>query len=291
MLKRKLDIREQARLAVSPQEDEFLNWYHNYNRYYTELPETDRNKTILALYNNFEDYILFEDDHLLIINKPTNISSHGNSKSKFGVEEVANYVRGNEVRLSHRLDSFTSGVLVLTKDWESHFEMSRQFADKDSAETIKMYTALLQGKFDRPDRIKVERAIQSINNKPKVRVHSLDSEEFQSGVAKYSCTYFEPIALYQSNVAAPSPVTLTAVQIETGRTHQIRAVSAHIGMPVVGDHVYGNKEHNTFGYMLHAIKLRIIHPATQDALTITAPTPRRFDQFIRDLRFMKRYNR
>ncbi|CAL4322881.1 RluA family pseudouridine synthase [Buchnera aphidicola] len=226
--------------------------------------------------NSFPDLsknIIYEDNYLLIINKPSGIAVHGGSGLNFGVIEYFRYIRplNGFLELVHRIDRDTSGILILSKKRISLCHLHKQFREK---KIKKEYIALVHGKW--PLDIKKISApllkIQSINHPKKVVIH-------KNG--KYSETYFNIKRRYCAT-------TLMHIIPKTGRTHQIRAHALHAGHPIVFDNRYGKnnldinikKITNINRLLLHSFKMFFIHPSDGKKMHIIAPLDAQFEKFL-----------
>jgi 23S rRNA pseudouridine955/2504/2580 synthase len=219
--------------------------------------------------------LLFEDEHLLAIDKPAGVAVHGGSGVSFGVIEQLRRARPEAkfLELVHRLDKETSGVLLLAKKRSALTALQDQFRARDTGKT---YAALVIGHW--PASLKVI----------DVALHkTLDAagERHVRAVAADHADGRRSITLVKVAQAFAS-FTLLDVTLKTGRTHQIRVHLAHSGHPIVGDPKYGDFELNRqfargeglaglrFGRMfLHARRLSFDHPATGERLTLDAPLP------------------
>ena len=219
--------------------------------------------------------ILFEDEHLLAINKPAGVAVHGGSGVSFGVIEQLRQARPQArfLELVHRLDRETSGILLLAKKRSALVALQEQFRNRDTGKT---YAALVTGSW--PAKLKVI----------DVALHkTLDArgERHVLPVAADHPDGRRAISLVKV-VTAYQLASLLDVTIKTGRTHQIRVHLAQAGHAIVGDPKYGdfalNKQWGRceglaglrFERMfLHARLLAFDHPATAERITLTAPLP------------------
>jgi 23S rRNA pseudouridine955/2504/2580 synthase len=226
--------------------------------------------------------ILFEDEHLLAIDKPAGAAVHGGSGVSFGVIEQLRQSRptARMLELVHRLDRETSGILLVAKKRSALVKLQDQFRDR---ETGKTYLALVVG--DWPERKKVI-------DLPLHKYLQADGERRVKVVAKDDPNGMRAITLVK--VARKlDEFTLLEVTIKTGRTHQIRVHLAHEGHPIAGDEKYGdfalNKAlargdavpgHKFDRMFLHARRLRFEHPASGETVELEAPLPPECESFL-----------
>ncbi len=233
--------------------------------------------------------VLFEDDWMLVINKPAGVAVHGGSGVSFGVIEQLRRARPEArfLELVHRLDRETSGILLIAKKRSALTSLQDAFRNRLAHKT---YAALAIGTW--PARQKVidvplhkyltgegERRVRAVT-------HPKDGEEGQRAITLVSVTQ------------AYAGYSLLDVTIKTGRTHQIRVHLLHGGHPIVGDDKYGNFELNRqlarhggaqgegrFERMfLHARYLRLPHPQDARELVFEAPLPDECRSFLATLR-------
>lgn len=234
--------------------------------------------------------VLFEDDALIVIDKPGGLTVHPGHGRHTGT--LVNGLLGRGVSLStvgapdrpgivHRLDRETSGVMVVAKTELAHHALARAFA---SREVGKRYRALVWG-HPRPDKGTIEREIgRSRNNPTKMAVLAT------RGRRRTATTH------YQTLESIPG-FGLLDIDIETGRTHQIRVHMEAIGHPVVGDERYGGrgwrgvqdplkrKALREFATLaLHAATLSFRHPSTGRKMRFTAALPPAFERLLSALR-------
>jgi 23S rRNA pseudouridine955/2504/2580 synthase len=222
--------------------------------------------------------ILFEDDHLLAIDKPEGVAVHGGSGVSFGVIEQLRRARPQAkfLELVHRLDRDTSGILLIAKRRSALVNLQAQFKAR---ETGKTYLALVKGTW--PAKLKV---IDLPLHKYLVNGGEEDGERRVKVVAKDDPNGMRSITLVKVGKLIKLPTgdeaSLLEVTIKTGRTHQIRVHFAHHGHPILGDDKYGDFELNkalTKAGMkrmyLHAWRLGFNHPATVKEITLNSPSP------------------
>lgn len=200
--------------------------------------------------------ILYEDAHMLAVCKPKNMPTHpskGNSLPTLA-NAVMHYLGKDFVfRAVTRLDRDTSGIVLIAK---TQHVAARLSADMKAGRFTKLYTALVcgvptprAGRIDAPIRREAEGQMR--------RTVAADG--------KRAITEYETLSVCEGGNA------LLSLRLLTGRTHQIRVHMAHVGHPLVGDFLYGEK--NEEGYLLHCTKMEIPHPITGEMLTIVCKPP------------------
>jgi 23S rRNA pseudouridine1911/1915/1917 synthase len=175
---------------------------------------------------------------------------------------------GGEIRpgIVHRIDKDTSGLLIIAKNDMAHINVSEQIKNH---EVKKTYRALVRGRIKESSGTIDMPISRSMNDRTKMTVD-------KNG--KNAVTHFKVLKKYQN-------YTYIEVNIETGRTHQIRVHMAQIGYPIVGDSVYSNGK-NPFGVegqMLHSYKLEFTHPRTNKKLELIADIPEYFKEVLNKL--------
>ncbi len=224
--------------------------------------------------------VLFEDEDLLVIDKPAGVAVHGGSGISLGVIEALRRQRPQQrfLELAHRLDRETSGVLVLALRRTALVGLQEQFRERRTGKT---YLAIIAGRWPlrtRTIRQPLER-LAAPDGDRRVRVSAAGRE----AVTRISgLMHFELPA--DSGIA-----TVVAVVIETGRTHQIRVHLAHAGHPVLGDDKYGDYALNRVvrsggldRMYLHALRLDVGHPLKSQRLSLRASVPPVFMRLIGD---------
>ncbi|MBS7809101.1 RluA family pseudouridine synthase [Variovorax sp. PCZ-1] len=222
--------------------------------------------------------ILFEDDHLLAIDKPAGVAVHGGSGVNFGVIEQLRRARPQAkfLELVHRLDRDTSGILLIAKRRSALVNLQAQFKAR---ETGKTYLALVKGTW--PAKLKV---IDLPLHKYLVNGGEDDGERRVKVVAKDDPDGMRSITLVKIAKLYTLPngeqASLLEVTIKTGRTHQIRVHLAHHGHPIIGDEKYGDFELNKAlvkagmkRMYLHAWQLEFLHPANSQTMTLNSASP------------------
>ncbi|MEA3277020.1 MAG: RluA family pseudouridine synthase [Pseudomonadota bacterium] len=223
-----------------------------------------------------EGAVLFEDDRLIAVNKPTGLAVHGGSGLSYGLIEAMRALRPRlkDLELVHRLDRETSGCLLLSKRRSTLRELHRLIR---ANAVDKRYIALLAGRLPRQE-TRVDAALRKNLLRSGERVVRVDAAE-----GKPARTIFRRLRQF-------GDLTLVEAELITGRTHQIRVHAAHLGAPVAGDEKYGNAEANRHlrqsglrRLFLHAAALTF-HPEYRDRpLSIQAPLPPELEAVIADL--------
>jgi 23S rRNA pseudouridine955/2504/2580 synthase len=229
--------------------------------------------------------IVYEDEHLMAVNKPAGVAVHGGSGVSFGVIEQLRRARPEAkfLELVHRLDKETSGLLLIAKKRSALTALQEQFRER---ETGKTYAALVTG--DWADNKKVI-------DVPLLKFTGSDGERWVRAVTNSHDPQAEQAKRSISLVRVAQrwgQYSLLDVTIKTGRTHQIRVHLAHEGHAIVGDPKYGDFEANRamargalkFDRMfLHAKRLKFSHPASGAEIELLAPLPPECEKLIADL--------
>ena len=240
-----------------------------------EIPDA---KPIEAVPQDIPLDIVFEDEHLLVVNKPKGMVVHPAPGNPDGTlvnallyhcgESLSGIGGQKRPGIVHRIDRDTSGLIIAAKNDAAHLALAAQLADHTLART---YECLAVGNF-REDSGTVDAPIGR---------HPVDRKRMavvrQGG--REAVTHWEVIARYPG-------VTHLRCRLETGRTHQIRVHLAYIGHPILGDTVYGAKKPvaGLTGQCLHAVGLRFIHPRTGKPVELTCPLPEEFVRMLEKLR-------
>ncbi|XXK29418.1 RluA family pseudouridine synthase [Arenicellales bacterium nBUS_45] len=216
---------------------------------------------------DFKISTLFEDEHLLIVDKPSGCAVHSGSGHDYGLIEILRSRMTGYLELIHRLDKETSGVLMLAKDPMALRQMHLLFSSRNKLKSIqKFYTALVVGEWRGGSR---------------TLTHSLETVRGTVGAkrSKVSSSGREAISIFDP-VKSLKGHTLVKVEIKTGRLHQVRVHAEQEGYPVAGDKLYGDKERNLdlrkLGLrrqFLHAESLLFDHPNSGAPMTIQSALP------------------
>ena len=217
--------------------------------------------------------VLYEDEDIIVVNKPKGIVVHPANGNPDGtlVNAIMNLCGnslsgiGGEIRpgIIHRLDKDTSGVLIVAKNDIAHINISNQIKNR---QTKKIYIALVRGVI-KENEATIDMPIGRSKKDRKKMAATKDGKE--------AITHFKVLKRYEN-------FTLLEIKIDTGRTHQIRVHLAEIGYPIVGDYVYSNGKNpfNVEGQMLHARQIEFVHPTTGKEMKIEAPIPEYFQNII-----------
>lgn len=222
--------------------------------------------------------ILYEDNDLLVVNKPKDMVVHPSAGHYTGtlVNAIMFHCKGSlsgingEIRpgIVHRIDKDTTGSLIICKNDESHLKIAEQIKEHSVKRiyrgivsgTLKESEGTVEGNIGRHPIDRKKMALVTKGGKPAI-THYRVLEQFKNAAYMEFC-------------------------LETGRTHQIRVHMASIGHPLLGDTVYGNAKnpYKLNGQTLHAMTIGFIHPTTGEYLEVSAPIPEYFNALIKKLR-------
>ncbi|MGN1342901.1 MAG: RluA family pseudouridine synthase [Bacilli bacterium] len=218
--------------------------------------------------------IYYEDDDLIVVNKPSGMVVHPAPGNYSGTLVNALMYHTNNLStvntsirpgIVHRIDADTSGLLLVAKNDKSHNLLAEAIQKK---EVVREYIALVDGVINE-DTATIDAPIgRDINNRKKMCVTGSNSKE--------AVTHIRVLERYKN-------ATLIRCKLETGRTHQIRVHLSYIGHPVINDPVYNSKKliDKDFGQMLHAEKLGFVHPTTKEYMEFAAPLPAKFNEILK----------
>ena len=225
--------------------------------------------------------IIYEDQDIIVVNKPKGMVVHPANGNPDGtlVNAIMAICKdslsgiGGEIRpgIVHRLDKDTSGIIIVAKNDKAHIHLSEQIKEHQVKKT---YIALVRG---------IVKENEATINMPIGRSEKDRKKMAVTKKGKEAITHFKVIQRYDK-------YTLLQVNIETGRTHQIRVHLSQIGYPIVGDEVYSNgkNEWNVKGQCLHAKSLEFTHPITGEKMYLEAKLPEYFENILKDLENRKR---
>lgn len=221
--------------------------------------------------------VIYEDNDIIVINKPKGMVVHPANGNPDGtlVNAVMNLCKdslsgiGGEIRpgIVHRLDKDTSGAIIVAKNDKAHIALSEQLKNHEIKKT---YLALVRG---------IIKENEATINMPIARSKKDRKKMDVDKDGKEAITHFKVLERYKNKY------TLLQINLETGRTHQIRVHLSHIGYPIIGDEVYSNgkNEWNVSGQCLHAWRLEFKHPITGKKISLEAEIPEYFKNIIKEL--------
>ena len=236
-----------------------------------EIPEPEE---LDLVPENLNLVIVYEDDDVVVVNKPQGMVVHPSAGHPNGtlvnglLYQVKNLSTINDVvrpGIVHRIDKDTSGLLMVAKNDHAHESLAQQLKDKTS---LRKYVALVHGEIPHEKgRIEAPIGRSKVNRKMQAVIEG----------GKPAVTHFEVLKRFEG-------FTLIELQLETGRTHQIRVHMQYIGYPVAGDPLYGPKKTlKGNGQFLHAKLLGFEHPTTGDSMVFEAPLPEIFEKTLATL--------
>ena len=221
--------------------------------------------------------VIYEDNDIIVINKTKGMVVHPANGNPDGtlVNAVMNLCKdslsgiGGEIRpgIVHRLDKDTSGAIIVAKNDKAHIALSEQLKNHEIKKT---YLALVRG---------IIKENEATINMPIARSKKDRKKMDVDKDGKEAITHFKVLGRYKNKY------TLLQINLETGRTHQIRVHLSHIGYPIIGDEVYSNgkNEWNVSGQCLHAWKLEFKHPITGKKISLEAEIPEYLKNIIKEL--------
>ncbi len=218
--------------------------------------------------------IVYEDDHIMVIDKPSGLVVHPGSGNKSGTlangllyytKELSNENGDIRPGIVHRIDKDTSGLLLIAKTNEAHQILVEEFKEK---KVSREYVALLIGEFKNKNAIIDAPIGRDEQNRKRMTVTAKNS--------KNAITHLTVLKRYEG-------YTFVRLKLETGRTHQIRVHMKYIGYPIYNDPVYTKKACTEFGQFLHADKIHFLHPITKQEMNFTSPIPKEIEEFLNTL--------
>ena len=213
--------------------------------------------------------IVYEDEDIVIINKASGMVVHpasGNYENTLVNALIYRYnLDDKNVRsgIVHRIDKDTSGLVIVAKNDKTLELLTEMFKNKEIKKT---YLAIVDGVINNKSGTINAPITRDVKDRKKMMVGK---------DGKNSITHFYVLKTFKNN-------TYLSLNLETGRTHQIRVHMAYIGHPITNDKVYG-KENTSFGQYLHASKLEFIHPITKKEIKVEAELPEEFQEKLKEL--------
>ncbi len=231
-------------------------------------PSTKLNKVA-----ELEHCILYEDDHMLVLNKPSGTAVHGGSGLKFGAIEALRALRPQArfLELVHRIDRDTSGILLIAKKRSALRQLQSQFREKT---VQKYYFALVMGEWKSQCKVVNAPLLKNeVNSIVRVNPNGKPSETRFKILEKFA----------DATLVQASPIT--------GRTHQIRVHTQYVGHPIAWDDRYGDRRFDAytaqFGIdrlFLHAANIQFTHPASGEKMEINAPLDAKLEKALAKMR-------
>ncbi|MEZ9143637.1 23S rRNA pseudouridine(955/2504/2580) synthase RluC [Vibrio sp. 10N.286.52.C3] len=232
------------------------------------VPSTKLNKV-----SELEQCIIYEDDHMLILNKPSGTAVHGGSGLKFGAIEALRALRPDArfLELVHRIDRDTSGILLVAKKRSALRHLQAQFREKT---VQKYYFALVMGEWKNSCKVVNAPLLKNeVNSIVRVNPNGKASE-----------TRFRVLEKFKD-------ATLVQASPITGRTHQIRVHTQYTGHPIAWDDRYGDRRFDAYTgkvgldrLFLHAANIKFTHPGSEEKMDISAPMEARLEKALTGLR-------
>ncbi len=218
--------------------------------------------------------IIYEDEDIMVINKPTGVVVHPGSGNKqntlangllYYTKNLSDANGEERPGIVHRLDKDTSGLMLIAKSNRAHNVLGEYFKNH---EVKREYVALLCGVLPH-NKAKIDAPIgRDKQNRKKMTVTAEN--------AKNAITHLSVLKRYTEN-------TLVSLHLETGRTHQIRVHMKYIGYPVFNDPVYGHQKILEVGQFLHSKTITFIHPITKEPMHFSCPLPAYFEEYLNTL--------
>jgi 23S rRNA pseudouridine955/2504/2580 synthase len=238
----------------------------------TQTPETPSSEALTTIQNA----IIYQDDKVLVINKPSGMAVHGGSGIQYGVIEAlrALFPREQHLELVHRLDRDTSGCLMVARKRSVLKHLHEQLRNNA---IHKSYVALVKGRWT-GGKTSIEAPLKKNIQQSGERMVRVDP------TGKPAQSIFKPMRVF-------SDTTLVEVELITGRTHQIRVHAAHAGHPIAGDDKYGQRAFNLTmkqrglnRLFLHAKSLSFTLPGSDAAMTVVAPLGEELESVLQNSR-------
>ncbi|MEI6602043.1 MAG: RluA family pseudouridine synthase [Clostridia bacterium] len=210
--------------------------------------------------------IVYEDNHIVVVNKPVNVPSQADVSGDVDMlSMVKQYIKEKYekpgdvyIGLVHRLDRPAGGLMVFARTSKAASRLSEQMRSK---KIVKKYLAVVSGICPVGDGVtRLEGYIEKDSTTNKVAVYDIKKGDAKFAALEYEC------------LQCASPLSLVRVSLETGRPHQIRAQMAHAGLPLYGDQKYGDGRVGQ-QLALWSNQLSFAHPVTQEVLNFVSPPP------------------
>lgn len=211
--------------------------------------------------------ILFEDEHIIVVNKPSGLLTIATTKEKEKTlyhivrEYLVNKNKNAKVFIVHRLDKDTSGIVVLAKDEKTKNALQENWNEFVS---LREYAAVVHGKLKKSS----DRLIQKLSQTKTNLVYVSKSEDAKEAITNYKV------------IKETENYSLVSIEIETGRKNQIRVAFQTIGNPIVGDKKYGDKSDKESRLYLHANRLKMYYPNIKKEILFETANPQEFKRIM-----------
>lgn len=211
--------------------------------------------------------ILFEDDHIIVVNKPSGLLTIATSKEHDRTlyhivrEYLISKDRNARIFIVHRLDKDTSGVVVLAKDEKTKNQLQENW---NTFVSLREYVAVVHGKLKK----KEDRVIQRLSETKTNLVYVSKKEDAKDAITNYKV------------IKESDKYSLVSINIETGRKNQIRVLFNTLGNPIVGDKKYSNIKDNESRLYLHANRLKMYYPVIKKDILFETANPQEFRKII-----------
>jgi 23S rRNA pseudouridine1911/1915/1917 synthase len=227
--------------------------------------------------SNLEIPILYEDNHLLVINKPAGLATMGaEAGESTAVSWAADYIGKKYAKpgkvfvgVVSRLDSFVSGVLVLARTSKAAGRLTEQFRERT---TVKRYWACVEGELKQAEWKTLTTHVRK------------DDAAHRMVVVSPGIVGAQQASLRFRTLAFTKNRSLLEIDLLTGRKHQIRLQLSDLGFPIVGDRKYDARSSFSIGIALHSRELTLMHPTRKEPLVFTAPLPHAWNALPAELR-------
>ena len=212
--------------------------------------------------------ILFEDEHIIVVNKPSGLLTIATAKEKDKTlyhivrEYLISKNRNAKIFIVHRLDKDTSGIVVLAKDEKTKNKLQEKWNEYVS---LREYVAVVHGKLKKEE----DRVVQNLKETKTNLVYVSKKDDGKEAITNYK--------VLKEN----DDYSLLSINIETGRKNQIRVAMATIGNPIVGDKKYGDSKDKESRLYLHANRLKMYYPELKKDILFETPTPNEFKKLIK----------
>ncbi|MCC8417547.1 MAG: RluA family pseudouridine synthase [Rickettsia endosymbiont of Bryobia graminum] len=236
----------------------------------TDTPHKKFSNSVISLANKLiTEYLVYQDNNLYVINKPSSIATQGGSKINLSIDDALQYLNslGEDLRLVHRLDKDTSGILLIAKNYLASIKLMRAFQEKIIQKT---YLAVTLGKL-----LKQEGEIRGMIAKSRVENYETMENDEENG--KLAITHYKLLEFQKK-----SNISLIEFTPLTGRMHQLRFHAKILGCPIIGDIKYGSNESIALSknMLLHAKKITLPAEVFGEEIIIEVDLPGYFYKLL-----------